>query len=353
MAREAAAVARTVGDLAILRAQLWVWRARSYVDPSFRIDSVRAEVKAAVGTFRDAGDVRGLLDALEVLSILDLNVAHWSAAAATARDGIGVATEHGFDSRRSEFARWVANALVWGNSDATESIAAVEGLIRTETSRGGRSAMIDGLGILRALVGDAEGAEAAAAEAAAFRQELGARPNRFRYMFAQYALGNLPGALEASRLEAAQLERIGETGQRSTCLALQGWLLALMGKHEEAVRAAEEGRLLGSTDDGVTQILWRTGAGLANARLGNLELADRLSSEAVEVAATTDSISAADAWESRARVLDILGRREQMVQAARRARELHAAKGSVNFLRRLHEFLSDAGVDLEAAARTG
>jgi class 3 adenylate cyclase len=89
---------------------------------------------------------------------------------------------------------------------------------------------------------------------------------------------------------------------------------------------------------------WRAGAGLAQSELGNLEEADRLTAEATEVAVHTDSLSAADAWEARARVLAMLGRRSEMLEAATRARELHAAKGSVNFVRRLDRFLAEQEV---------
>jgi hypothetical protein len=54
-------------------------------------------------------------------------------------------------------------------------------------------------------------------------------------------------------------------------------------------------------------------------------------------------VSAADAWEARAWVLARLGRRPEMLEAATKARELHAAKGSVNFLRRVDRFLAEQG----------
>jgi tetratricopeptide (TPR) repeat protein len=209
--------------------------------------------------------------------------------------------------------------------------------------------MLASLSVLYGILGDAEAVEAAHGEADAIRQELGQRPHRFRYAFAQYALGNLEAAIVATRNEVAELERAGETGQRSTMLSLQGWVLALTGDNEAAIDVAEEGRRIGSADDAVTQMLWHAAAGLAHAQLGNLEPADRLTAEAVEVARTTDSVSAADAWEARARVLSMLGRRDEMLEAAARARELHVAKGSVNFIRRVDEFLAGAGVAAEAS----
>jgi ATP/maltotriose-dependent transcriptional regulator MalT len=117
--------------------------------------------------------------------------------------------------------------------------------------------------------------------------------------------------------------------------------LAFTGEAEQAVAMAEEARKIGAVDDAVTQIIWRIAAGLAQAKLGNLEQADRLTADAIDWAAKTDSLSAADAWEARARVLAMLGRRAEMLEAAGRARELHAAKGSVNFVRRVDLFLAE------------
>jgi DNA-binding transcriptional ArsR family regulator len=349
-AHEAHLLAGQIGEAAVLRAELWEWAATSFRDPSFRFETVRPKVNEAVRRFREAGDIPALLDALEVLSIVDLNAAHWSDAAASARLGIEVASEHGFVARRSDFTRWFANALLWGNSDANASLATLEGLLEVEPRRSIRSAILGCISALRGILGDAAGSAAADAESLAINLELGERRYRFRHAFAQYALGNLPGAIEASKEEVRELERINETGQRSTMLSIQAWVRALMGDHDEAVRVAEEGRRLGSPDDAVTQILWRMAEGLAKAHLGDLDTADRLTAEALEVASATDSINAADAWEARARVLWKLGRRDEMLEAAARARELHAQKGAVNFLKRLDEFLAEAGVQSAALA---
>jgi class 3 adenylate cyclase len=342
VAREAEVVGRAIGELAELRGRLWALAARSWVDPTFGFETVRAEVEAGVERFRRAGDPAALLDGLEVLVIVDLNAAHWNDAAALAREGIEVATEHGFDVRRSDFARWLANALVWGNTDARESIAVIEDLLRVETRRSVRSAFLGGLSALHGIVGDAAGSKAADDEAFAINRELGERSHRFRHAFAQYALGDLPAAIAGTAQEASELEKIGETGQRSTMLALQALVLALLGRYEGAIDAAEAVRALGSPDDAVTNILWRIAEGLAKAQLGELVTADRLTAEALELAATTDSLNAADAWEARARVLWMLGRRDEMLQAAARARELHVRKGAVNFVKRLDAFLADA-----------
>jgi class 3 adenylate cyclase len=348
-AQEAETVGAEIDEAAALRARLWVWASTSYLDPSFGFEQFRPQIESAVETFRAADDIDGMLDAVEVLSIADLGAAHWKDAAIWARVGLEVAAEHGLGLRRGTFARWLANALVWGDTDARESLRIIGELLPRETRRSSRAAMLSAAAMLHGILGDRGAAEAAETEARAVAIELGYRRQWFRWAFTEYALDNMPGAIEATRAEATALAELGETGQRSTILALQGWLLALTGDNEGAMRVAEEGRQLGSVDDAVTQILWRIAEGLAQAQLGNLEEADRLSVAALAVAAKTDSLSAADAWEARARVLALLGRRSEMLEAAAKARELHVAKGAVNFISRLDRFLAEQ----EAAAPAG
>jgi hypothetical protein len=348
-ARAAEAVATELGEAETLRARLWIWSSNAFSDPSFQFEQLRPQIEAAVETFRAAQDIDGMLDAVEALSLADLNAAHWKDAGKWAKVGLDVAAEHGRDARRGDFARWLSNALVWGDSDAREALRITEELLRTETRRSSRASLLSGAALLYGIVGDRASAKAADAEAQAIGAELGNRHQWFRWAFTEYALDDFAAALDAMRAEAAALEAQGETGTRSTMVSLQGWLLALSRESEAALAAAEEGRKLGAVDDAVTQLIWRIAAGLAQGQLGNLAEADRLTSEAVAVAEKTDSLSAADAWEARARVLAILGRRPEMLEAAERARELHAAKGSVNFLRRLDRFLAEQ----EAAAPAG
>jgi len=340
-ARRALEVAADIGEAAALRAQLWVWASSTFSDPSFNLEEFRPKIESAVETFRAAQDIDALLDAVEVLCIVHLNVAHWKDATRWARVGLEVAAEHGLEARRGAFARWLANALVWGDSDARESLRGLTELLARETRRSARIALLSGMALDYGFLGDRAGAEAADAEAQAIATELGTRRQWFRWAFTMYALGDIPAALDAARAEAAALAAMGETGTRSTMVGVEAWMLALSGDSEAALRAADESRQLGAVDDAVTQILWQASAGLAHGQLGNLEEADRLSAGAVAEAAETDSLTAADAWEGRARVLAMLGRRSEMLEAAAKARELHVAKGAVNFISRLDRFLAE------------
>ncbi|HYN68873.1 MAG TPA: adenylate/guanylate cyclase domain-containing protein [Candidatus Eisenbacteria bacterium] len=343
VALQAEAVGEQISEQAALRARTWVLAGRAGEDPSFTLEGFRPQMEAAIETSRAAGDIDGILDGLQGLVIVDIVHAHWADAVSSARLGLQIATEHGLESRRGAFLRWLANALVWGTSDAAESLREIEALLPTETRRSSRASMLGATAVLRGLLDDRPGVEAADAEETAIRRELGDRPRRWKYAFANLGLDDLPKALAESRAEEAELAKLGETGDRSTMVALQAWIHALRGENERALERAADARDLGASDDAATQLLWRVAAGLAQGQLGNLGEADRLTAEALALAAEIDSVSVADAWEARARVLWMLGRRAEMLEAATRARELHAAKGSVNFLRRLDRFLADIG----------
>ena len=84
----------------------------------------------------------------------------------------------------------------------------------------------------------------------------------------------------------------------------------------------------------------RGGKSVVLARRGDAEDADRISTEGVAIADGTDSFDAETAWLARALVLSILGRRAEAREAASRSRDLFAAKGFVNGIRRAEALLA-------------
>ena len=87
-------------------------------------------------------------------------------------------------------------------------------------------------------------------------------------------------------------------------------------------------------------MLWRAAKSVVLARRGEAAEADRIASEGVDIADTTDSMDAGTAWLARAQVLDILGRRDEAIDAARRSRELYTVKGWVSGIRRAEAVLA-------------
>jgi hypothetical protein len=348
-ARQAEAVAGALGPLSVRRAQLWVASVRTMSEPAFLVSEMQADAERSIADFQAAGDIEGVLDCLQILVVVQLNLAHWTDAVAWARRGVDVAAAAGLERQRSAFAAAIANALVWGATPIAEGLATIDELLAATTRRAARSLMLSTRGVLLALAGDRRGYEAAIGEATAIRTELGLPSLVFRTAYAEYGLDDLPAAVQASRAAAADLEQRGETGARSTMLGLASWALVLQGLDDEALEAAAEARRLGAEDDAVTQIQWRAATSVAVARRGEATEADRLSLEALEIAGDTDSIDAATAWLARSITLSLLGRARESSDAARNARDIAAAKGSVNVVRRAEALMgggsSTAGRD--------
>ena len=334
-ARRAVAVGARIGELAVRRARLWVSSSRSNTDPTFRLTETVAEALAALRDFETAGDLDGVLDGLVMLYQIDLNRAYWQGAATWARRGLDESAAAGRERRRNEFVGWLSNALLWGSGNAAENLTTVEDLLDGVTRRVIQSSLLSSISVLRAIVGDRPGAERASQESAAIREELGLRRIEFRHAYMEYALGDLERALQLTEAASADLEQMGDTGQRSTMVGLGAWIEVLRGNDDEALRLAALSRSLGADDDAVTQILWRAAESVARARRGEAEGADRLGLEAVEIAETTDSLDAGSAWLARAMALKTLGREAEGREAAERARSMFVAIGYLTPVRRV------------------
>jgi len=343
LAREAESVAGEIGELAVLRSRLWVSSIRAFTDPEFLLSEHRSATDAAIRAFEAAGDIDGLLDCFIVKMTIDLNEAHWDDAATSSRQGLARATEAGRERQRNDFASWLSNALLWGSTDASEGLATIDALLESVSRRLTRSSLLSSIAVLRAIRGDGTGAKAAEAEAAAIRAELGRPPSEFRHAYMEYALDDLPGAIRLTQVEAADLERRGDTGQRSTMVGFEAWMQMLLGNDDAAARCSAESRRLGAPDDAVTQMLWRAAECVVLARRGAAAEADRVSQEAIDIADTTDSLDSGTAWLARAMTLSILGRHAAATDAALHSRGLYAAKGFVNAIRRAEAFITAYG----------
>jgi tetratricopeptide (TPR) repeat protein len=312
---------------------------RTFTDPAFVMTEMRPEAEAVARLAQDAGDVDALLDAYEILIMIDLNAAQWAATVDWAQRGVDLATLTGRERRREVFTDWLANGLLWGSTHAAEGAATIEALLPSTNRRLTRSWMLQAIATLYGVLGDVERAEAADAEAYAIWSDLGMRKNYFRQAWTRYTLGDLDGGLTLAREHTQELASRGETGQRSTMIGLEAWILVLQGHDEEAERAAAESRALGSLDDAVTQVLWRAAQGVVLARRGEAADADRLTLELIDISDATDSMDAGTAWLARAWVLDIAGRRDEAIAAAERSRELYTMKGWATGIARAEEIL--------------
>jgi tetratricopeptide (TPR) repeat protein len=140
-----------------------------------------------------------------------------------------------------------------------------------------------------------------------------------------------PAAAEAA-LEpcVAQLTEMGEKALLGTMAAMLARALADQGRDDEAWRLVDTVDEVASPDDLAVEIERRTLRALLLARRGDTETADRLSSEAVTIAASTDWLDErGEVLLTRGRILRAYDRPDEASRAFHRAFELFSRKGNV------------------------
>ncbi|HSS79819.1 MAG TPA: adenylate/guanylate cyclase domain-containing protein [Gaiellaceae bacterium] len=149
-------------------------------------------------------------------------------------------------------------------------------------------------------------------------------------------LAGTPGAAAAALRESfATLDGGGERAYLSTIAGFLAHALYADGEHAEAERFSRESERAASSDDVLSQVLWRTVRAKILARRDELETAETLAREAVGIAEPTDLLGTrADALFDFAEVLAVAGRRDESLTAVGRASELYERKGNLTALAR-------------------
>jgi class 3 adenylate cyclase len=155
--------------------------------------------------------------------------------------------------------------------------------------------------------------------------------------------GDPARALEFSKLGCAMFEEAGERSWLSTALGFAGQAYYELGDLDNAIEAANRAAELGASDDVVTQMLVRQVKAKVLARRGDLEQAERLAREAVELGDTVDMPAAkGEAYEDLGHVLYLAGKTAEAERAVERAVEIYDAKGAVAMRYRARRMLAMA-----------
>jgi len=125
------------------------------------------------------------------------------------------------------------------------------------------------------------------------------------------------------------LERQGESGMRSNLTADLAHVLHRLGRPDEALQVALASRAIAADDDLFAQVRWRGAVARSLAGQGRLADAERLTAEAVALAAPTDMLTMrGDALLDQAAVAAAAGRPGDAARAAEAALALYRAKGN-------------------------
>jgi tetratricopeptide (TPR) repeat protein len=297
-------------------------------------DRYRADVQEVLALLKELGDEQGQSRAWRLLG-LD---SYLRCLIGRAEDEFQRAVEHAraAGDRRVEAASQypLVQAAYWGPTPVAEGIRRcqeirdhAEGSYRVEL------AALHTLAALHAMAGRFDQAREAGEAATQIADKLG--PSRFAAICAQFRgqvelLAGDPAAAERwLRWGAGILERMGEQGLRAEMTANLARALASQGgRDDEAFELAEVSGELAVRDDRYSQVERRGPLAQVLARRGRLEEAERLATEAVELAADTDMLGMrAGALLDLAGVLRAAGRAAEAGALAGQALELAGRKG--------------------------
>jgi len=137
------------------------------------------------------------------------------------------------------------------------------------------------------------------------------------------------------------LEHAGESGLRSTVLAVLAEVLFQLGKYEEAEERTRLSEQASSAEDVLSHTLWRATRAKVLATRGETQEAVRLAGEAVEWARRSDALAPlGDVLFSRGEVLSLLGREDEARKTFEEALEVYERKGIVPSIERTRAALA-------------
>jgi tetratricopeptide (TPR) repeat protein len=306
---------------------------RLQVDTELATGEVRERFELLRETFETAGDELGLGRLWRLRGLV-----HWiDARAASADDAWERAADH---SRRAGDERGWAESLSWLASSAyvgpVHVDAAIERCERIRAQLGGhrraQALVLDHLAAIRAMRGELDAAQGLIADSRALLAELGVSMHTavsHDEALVALASGDAPRAEAALRAGYERLAEMGEKALLAETAAMLAHALYEQGRYAEAWELTQEAEAAADSDDLSAQMGWRTTRARLLARRGNTAEAERLSEEAVELAARTDWLSDhAGALLARGEVLRASGAAEAGARAIRDAITLYERKGN-------------------------
>ncbi len=324
-----------------LEARIWIeQQLMGSVDPSdLAADDVRQELGQVIAVLERDRDARGLAAAWLLAGRLELMMLRCAAMQAPFRRAASYSRLVGDRGRaRSAFALLGWGYLI-GPTPVPEAVRCCERL-REEAgdNRVVSAAALGHIACLEAMRADFTRAWALLDEVHATLGDLGQAVgwvpwivHREDVAFVAVLEGDHERAERSLRRNHAELERPGAAGLLSTEAALLAELAYGRGAIDEAEELVALSAHLASTDDVLSQLLWRRVGAKVLARRDRVQEALEMSHEAVELAERTDALNEqADTWMGRAEVLRMAGGPGQAVSGAvQRALDRYTRKGNL------------------------
>jgi tetratricopeptide (TPR) repeat protein len=330
---EALELARLLGDRALeLRARCEVDHFLAGNDPSFTAEQALERGREAVRELEQIGDHEGLATAWNLIAFGENLRGTWTGMAAALEHVAEHARLAGNRRRESEVLYFLGPATFWGPTPVSVGLPRAEAIVESAGSlKWGKAWASRAVVGFYGMEGRFEEARELAARASAVLEELG-RPIEL------YTLGFWTGPLEllagdpvAAEREAAAacdgLEAAGEKGFLSTMATLLAEALYAQGRLDEAEAAVRRSREAATSDDFNAQAGWRASQAKILARRGELEEAESLAREAIEIIDRSDELShQGDLRVGLAEVLRLAGRTDEAIPVLQEALERYEQK---------------------------
>lgn len=307
------------------------------------VDEAMTVAHEAIELCGESGDDAGLARAWRVLASIHGRACRYGEAAETLERAIEHARRAGDIRQERRASVQYAQAAVYGPTQVDEGILRCEDIAaRAEGDRQAEAVVACVLGQLEAMRGNFERARALNGRALAVFEELGLPVDAASVSLSAgrvELLARDPAAAEqALRRGYDYFSSVGERYLRSSIAGLMAEALFEQGRLAEAEALSHETEGLAAADDVDAQTLWRVVRAKILAGRGELEEAERLARQAVELLGETDYvINRVSAFVCLALVVMRDGRRSEAEELLRLARAASTAKASSVLLDRLGE----------------
>jgi class 3 adenylate cyclase/tetratricopeptide (TPR) repeat protein len=301
-------------------------------------EAMLGEIEQALAVFSSLGDKAGMARALTLRGKIEF----WGGATATAKDHLELAAryarEAGDRAEESESLQYVLSTAVYGPTPADEGLRRVAEIAgRAQDNSRLRLSCLFSAARLEAMQTRFAVAREQLAEARTIGEELGvavllASHQSSAAGFVELLAGDPACAERALRPACEFLERVGELGYLSSAAPLLADALIAQRRDDEAFALTERWppERLTVPEDVDAHVGWRRVRAEVLARRGDVEEAERLAREAIELAAPTDyTEDHALAYAALAKVLQLAKRPDEAAAALEEAIRLFEEKGDL------------------------
>jgi class 3 adenylate cyclase/tetratricopeptide (TPR) repeat protein len=287
--------------------------------------------RAALPILEGSGNDVALGRAWGLITRAHLMAGEYGSMEAAAERALDAARRSGDLRIEEETVFWLSGAELFGPMPIDEALAKCERVLPDPRERLTIAHKLHWRGGLNAFAGRPDGVREIA-EARTIYRDLGLTMRwagtAIAHGLGYLVIGDPERAEKVLRESLDELEELGEKGYLSTIAFYVADALLEQGRVDEAedlTRLSEEAT---APDDNASLVGWRRTRALVLASRGDLDEAERLGREALELASRCDSsMQTADAAFALATVLEQLGRVEEAGAEAKTAVDLYMAKG--------------------------